>query len=195
MNAKYCCPVCRAPAPPGPRKWSILGPARPRGAWFNPSPHHHHPGRPGAAGLRDPPSSKAATPGFPRQLNWNRWWERCLYVDIKQPQCLAFICAVVLAGNPRPPFIRHVRSTSKQRGLVNSLLQLGELNAITRVFVTDLQIPASHLPSGWMLQSEESGHAFPSNYLLTAIILRILWFSFILSRENKAAVAIKRHIN
>lgn len=71
--------------------------------------------------------------------------------------CLAFICAAVLAGNPRAPLIQHVRSTIKQRGLVNSLLQLGELNAITRVFVTDLQIPASHLPSGWMLQSAESG--------------------------------------
>ena len=87
---------------------------------------------------------------------------------------LAFICAVVLAGNPGTPLIRHVRSTVTQRGPVNSLLQLGKLNAITRVFVTDLQIPASHLPSRWMLQSEESGHAFPSNYLLPAIILRIL---------------------
>lgn len=44
---------------------------------------------------------------------------------------LAFICAAVLAGNPGPPLIRHVRSTITQRGLVNSLLQLGELNAIT----------------------------------------------------------------
>lgn len=45
---------------------------------------------------------------------------------------------------------------------------------LPRVFVTDPQIPASHLPSRWMLQSEESGHAFPGNYLLPAIILRIL---------------------
>lgn len=67
-----------------------------------------------------------------------------------------YLCCC-LAGDPRAPLIRHVRSTIKQRGLVNSLLQLGELNAITRVFVTDLQIPASHLPSGWRLQSEESG--------------------------------------
>lgn len=94
-----------------------------------------------------------------------------------------------------PLLIWHVRSTIKQRGLVNSLLQLGKLTAITHVFVTDLQIPASNLPSGWMLQSGEPGHAFPSNYLLPAIILRILWFSFILSRKNKAAAVIKRHIN
>lgn len=67
---------------------------------------------------------------------------------------------------------RHVCNQTKRTG--EFAFTVSELNAITRVFVTTLQIPASHLPSGWMLQSEESGHAFPSNYLLPAIILRIL---------------------
>lgn len=49
MNAKYCRPVCRAPAPPGPRRRGILGPtqprARPRGAWFSPAPPPPQAGR------------------------------------------------------------------------------------------------------------------------------------------------------
>lgn len=57
---------------------------------------------------------------------------------------------------------------------MNSLLQLGKLNAITRVFVTDLQIPASNLPSDGCYKVKSRGHAFPSNYLLPAIIVRIL---------------------
>lgn len=57
---------------------------------------------------------------------------------------------------------------------MNSLLQLGKLNAITRVFVTDLQIPASNLPSDGWYKVKSQGHAFPGNYLLPAIIVRIL---------------------
>lgn len=62
----------------------------------------------------------------------------------------------------------------KQRAPVNSLLQLGKLSAITRVFVTDLQIPASNLPSDGCYKVRSRGHAFPGNYLLPAIIVRIL---------------------
>lgn len=142
----------RAQHPPRPGRMSHLGAARGRGTLFPPAP----------------------SSGGTDRLSLNRGREGCLQFDIKQPRCLAFICAVVVAGDPGAPLIRHVRSTIKQRGPVNSLLQLGELNAITRVFVTDLQIPASHLPSDACYKVKSRGRAHPSNYLLPAIILRIL---------------------
>ena len=144
------------------------------------------PGSPEARGRATPPASGRVQSGCESRLHLRQRLRASVSAQFESTmgavfvirhqaaRGLAFICAVVLAGNPGPPLIRHVRSTITQRGLVNSLLQLGKLNAITRVFVTDPQSPASHLPSRWMLQSEESGHAFPGNYLLPAIILRIL---------------------
>lgn len=152
MNAKYDRVLPRAQHPPGPGRTRRRRAARGGGALSLPAP---------PCGCTD-------------QRSLNRGWEGCLQVDIKQPRCLAFICAAVLAGDPGAPLIRHVRSTIKQRGPANSLLQLGELNAITRVVVTDRQIPVSHLPPDACYKVKSQGRAFPSNYLPPAIILRIL---------------------
>ena len=109
-----------APRPPSrPWKMGILGTRQPRGT------RSRHPTgqRPGAVGLWEPPASVSA--------QFESTTGAMFVIRHQAARGLAFICAVVLAGNPGPPLIRHVRSTITQRGLVNSLLQLGELNAIT----------------------------------------------------------------
>jgi hypothetical protein len=114
------------------------GPHPARGKWASLVP-----GSPDARGRATPPASGRARSGCESPLHLRQRLWASVSAQFESPtgavfvirhqaaRGLAFICAVVLAGNPGPPLIRHVRSTITQRGLVNSLLQLGELNAIT----------------------------------------------------------------
>lgn len=157
MNAKYCHRVCRARAP--------ISPKENRAAWYPEALCSHQPHPTGATGLL-----------HSRSIWIHDGPDVCNSTSSSRGVWRLFVLLFwqVIQG---ALLIWHVRSTIKQRAPVNSLLQLGKLNAITRVFVTDLQIPASNLPSDGCYKVKSQGHAFPGNYLLPAIIVRVLRFS------------------
>lgn len=76
-----------------------------------------------------------------------------VFVILHQAALVSGVYLCDCSGSFFPSLLSSDMSGLQSKRIVNSLLQLGELNAITRVFVTNLQIPASNLPSGWMLQS------------------------------------------
>lgn len=179
----------RHPSPP--RKTSTPGSTGPRERHFVPG----RPARSGEVGLGDLPSSTAATTGLYTAAQFESMMGAMFVIRHQAARVSGVYLCCCFVRQSGAPLLRHVKSTIKQRGLANSLLQSGELNAITRVFVTDLRSqPLICHPDG-CYKVKRQGHAFPGNYLLPAIILRILWFSFILSRKNKAAAVIKRRIN
>lgn len=64
-----------------------------------------------------------------------------------------YLCCLVVRLSPSPLSCDMSAPPSHGREIVNSLLQLEELSAITRVFVTSTRRSDYNLPSGWMLQS------------------------------------------
>lgn len=127
-------------------------------AWWWQSPRGccAHQGPPGAHVPVPPCASAAPLMSQPRRLYISAKFELMIgavFVILHQAALVSGVYLCDCSGSFFPSLLSSDMSGLQSKRIVNSLLQLGELNAITRVFVTNLQIPASNLPSGWMLQS------------------------------------------